>query len=79
MPKHEQQYPLEVEDPDEVANLPPDQVFSLGFASVRRERARQEAAQAQGRLTILAHCVDKSALPPVLRGVQRSLSVRRRR
>src|SRR5262245_46563012 len=28
MPKHEQQYPLEVEDPDELANLSPDQVFT---------------------------------------------------
>jgi hypothetical protein len=28
MPKHEQQYPFEVEDPDELANLPPDQVVT---------------------------------------------------
>jgi hypothetical protein len=28
MAKREQQYPLEIEDPDELANLPPNQVFT---------------------------------------------------
>jgi hypothetical protein len=28
MTKHEQKYPLEIEDPDELAQLPPDQVFT---------------------------------------------------
>ena len=28
MAKREQQYPLEIEDPNELGNLPPDQVFT---------------------------------------------------
>jgi len=51
MPKHEQKYPLEIEDPDELANLPPDQVFTGQQLAMRPGQTLAQKAQELGVTT----------------------------